>query len=106
MNKEDIQKVLDHRKKELHDFAPDLYKVLYDISTFHSLKTDWEREELFHKVEKEVLADLPENIRDKITGRRKLLDEKDDKYQKDYREFIVLLYTKEIFLTPKEALFT
>jgi len=43
MNKEDIQKVLQHRKKEVCDFTPFLYEVLCDISTFHDIKIDRER---------------------------------------------------------------
>jgi len=67
---------------------------------------------LFHTVEKEVLASLPEAVRKKVVGRytgliKDLTHKEDrDKIQKPYREFIVMVYNKEIMLTPKETIFT
>ncbi len=113
MKKEDVLKVLEHRKKELREHAPFLYELLCDIDTFHNLKMDREREEIFINVEKEVLESIPKEIKNKIIGRYQALNnekhnihkEYREEYKKAYREFIVLLHKKEIILTPTEAIF-
>ena len=50
MKKEDVLKVLEHRRKELREHAPFLYELLCDIDTFHNLKMDREREEIFANI--------------------------------------------------------
>lgn len=106
MSKHDIQIVLDHRKLELRQHAPVLYALLCDIVTLQELKIDREREEQFLQIEQEILNTIPEHIRDSVVTRRKLLLEKDkERYEKEYREFIILLANKEIIITPQETIF-